>query len=348
MKNVDTKIQTMYGSEKDNTNKVISQLIKERSDFQAEIDTSLKLIKQENEELKEKEAKAKAFYAKFKQLFQKRSKINDEINKNDEIMSKHQQVSRDVEIKLNNISLNNAKLVAELTALQEEFKQYVNVTLITNKSEDQLKYEINKFEKMRENIGSVNMKSLEIYDSVEKEYNILNEKKEKLASEREDVLGMMGEIEEKKKELFMKTFDILNDHFKKIFGALSHKGQEAYLELENAQSPFEGGVLIKVRLTGTKFMDIKSLSGGEKTMTALAFIFAINEYDPASFYVLDEVDAALDKHNSNKLSELVNKYCDAAQYVVISHNDGVISKADNLYGISMDEHGISKCTSLRI
>jgi chromosome segregation protein len=83
-------------------------------------------------------------------------------------------------------------------------------------------------------------------------------------------------------------------------------------------------------------------------MTALAFIFAIQEYEPASFYILDEVDAALDKSNSEKLAQLVRKYSDKAQYIVISHNDAVISEASKLYGISMDEHGLSNVVSLRI
>ena len=83
-------------------------------------------------------------------------------------------------------------------------------------------------------------------------------------------------------------------------------------------------------------------------MTALAFIFAIQENEPASFYVLDEVDAALDKRNSEKLAKLVRKYSDRAQYIMISHNDGIISEADNLYGIAMDEHGVSNVVSLKI
>ena len=106
--------------------------------------------------------------------------------------------------------------------------------------------------------------------------------------------------------------------------------------------------MIKVRLSGQKFLDIRSLSGGEKTMTALAFIFAIQEHEPASFYVLDEVDAALDKHNSEKLSKLIRSYSQKAQYILISHNDAMISEADNLYGVTMDESGISKVVSLRV
>jgi len=121
-----------------------------------------------------------------------------------------------------------------------------------------------------------------------------------------------------------------------------------FLQIENEENPFEGGVMIKVRLSGNKFMDIHSLSGGEKTLTALAFIFAIQEHQPASFYLFDEVDAALDKRNSAKLSEYIRKYSDKAQYIVISHNDAVITDADQIYGVSMQQDGISKVVSLKI
>jgi chromosome segregation protein len=103
-----------------------------------------------------------------------------------------------------------------------------------------------------------------------------------------------------------------------------------------------------VKIATNKFLDIKSLSGGEKTMTALAFIFSIQEHDPASFYVLDEVDAALDKRNADKLAKLVKKYSDRAQYIMISHNDQVIAEAETLYGVSMNEHGISKVVGLKV
>ena len=118
--------------------------------------------------------------------------------------------------------------------------------------------------------------------------------------------------------------------------------------LENPEDPFAGGMMVKVRLTGEKYMDMRSLSGGEKSMTALGVIFAIQEYQPASFYIFDEVDAALDKRNSQKLAELVKRYCSRAQYIIISHNDGVIGEADSLYGVSMDEHGVSNVVSLKV
>jgi len=191
------------------------------------------------------------------------------------------------------------------------------------------------------------MRALEIYEEVEKQYNELVEKKDMLGKEKEDVLKMMNEIEGKKKDLFMKVFDVVNETFKKFFSMLTTKG-EANLIIENEENPFEAGVRINVKITGSKFLDIRSLSGGEKTLTALAFIFSIQEHEPASFYVLDEVDAALDKHNSEKFAKLIRQYSENAQYLIMSHNDSVISEADSLYGISMNEHGISQVVSLKV
>jgi chromosome segregation protein len=221
------------------------------------------------------------------------------------------------------------------------------VPIFKDKPEEEIKKEIWQFEKMVADIGAVNMRALEIYDAVEKEFQEIIKKKETLLSEREKILLMMNEIEAKKRDLFMVTFDVVNKNFQQIFAALSSKG-ETFLELEEPNNIFDAGMNIKVKLTGTKFMDLRSLSGGEKTMTALAFLFSVQEHNPAPFYIMDEVDAALDKRNSERLAELIKKYSDRAQYLIISHNDGVISSADTLYGVSMDQHGISKVVSLRI
>jgi chromosome segregation protein len=248
---------------------------------------------------------------------------------------------------MNTLSIEEARVKAELAGVTAEFEQYHGVEIDEKKPDEVLKKEIKDAEKLRENIGSVNMRALEIYESVETEYNTLVGKKEVLVGEKDTIVEFMNEIEGKKKEMFLQTMAVIKENFQEIFSSLSTKG-EADLELENPEDPFEGGLNIKVRLTGNKFLDIRSLSGGEKTMTALAFIFAIQEHAPASFYVLDEVDAALDKSNSDKLAKLVHKYSEKAQYVVISHNDNVISEAEVLYGVSMGDHGLSKVVGLKI
>jgi chromosome segregation protein len=343
----DMQISNILTPEKENINKILNQHDKEESNFKKEIETLKEKIKTQSKELKEKEEKQKEFYSKYKELFKKKDSLNSDVQKEENNIISFEEKIRKIEQRINTISIENASLKAELAGMEEDFKRYEKVELIKNKSEEQLKKDIWQFERMVESVGSVNMKALEIYDLVEKEYNSLIDKKKKLLSEKEDVLVMMNEIETKKKAMFMETFEKLNTEFKKMFSQLTTKG-DAFLSLENPEDPFEGGLIIKVRITGKKFLDIRSLSGGEKTMTALAFIFAIQEFQPASFYFLDEVDAALDKRNSEKLSNLIKIYCDRAQYIVISHNDGVIGSADTLYGVSMNEHGISKVVSLKI
>jgi chromosome segregation protein len=119
------------------------------------------------------------------------------------------------------------------------------------------------------------------------------------------------------------------------------------LDIENKKEPFEGGVNIIVKTGHGKYFDAASLSGGEQTIVALSLIFAIQELKPYYFYVFDEVDAALDKRNSERLAGLLKRYMQKGQYLVITHNDEMISSGTNLYGVSMHD-GISKVISLKL
>jgi len=344
---IEIQVNTMLIPEKENMNKILKQHDKETEAFKIEITAINENLTIKDKELAEKEKKETQFYAQFKDLFNRRAKLGDDASKKEAKMYSLNDDARKAEHKINSINLELARINAELGGLSKEFEQYEGVEVDREKSDMQLTREINQFENMVDNMGAVNLRSLEIFDTAEKEYKELMGKKDSLEKEKDDVMMLMEEIEGKKKVLFVKTLEALQSEFQRIFSQLLSKG-DASLVLENDENPFEGGLLINVRLTGKKFLDIRSLSGGEKTMTALAFLFAVQEYEPASFYVLDEVDAALDKKNSEKLAELIKTYCDNAQYIMISHNDGILAEANTLYGISMNEHGISDCVSLKI
>jgi chromosome segregation protein len=144
----------------------------------------------------------------------------------------------------------------------------------------------------------------------------------------------------------MKTLEAINILFTRNFTQLSKKG-EVFLDLENKEDPFAAGLNILVRVGKGKYFDITSLSGGEKTLVALSLIFAIQEHKPYCFYIFDEIDAALDKHNSELLAALIKRYMLSGQYIVITHNDALITAATTLYGVSMQE-GLSKVISLKI
>ncbi|MFW6450546.1 MAG: AAA family ATPase, partial [Nanoarchaeota archaeon] len=298
-------------------------------------------------DLKEKEKKQKEFYGMYKELFTRKDKLNEKIQSDENNIIKLEEQVRSIDQTINNHSIARAGLESELESLHEEYKKFKDVELYKSKSEEELKRDVSNLERQIENAGNVNMRALEVYDQINDEYQGLLQKREKLREEREEIIGMINEIESKKKDIFMNTFDKIDQSFRSMFQHLSSKG-DSFLELEDPDNPFEGGMRIKVRITGKKFLDIRSLSGGEKTMTALAFIFSILEFEPASFYVFDEVDASLDKKNSELLADLIKKYSSKAQYIIISHKDGVISEAENLYGVSMNEDGISKVVSLRV
>ena len=329
--------------------KNIKELIENNESEKIDLENKLSEIKSKindiKEELKIKEEAEKVFMAKFKKYFTKRKTLMSQIEKEESKIIKKEEELREIEHKNTSYSLDLARINAEMNALTEEFKQYGGVPLV--KPSPELKKNLWSAEQKLSRIGNVNLKALEVFEIIEEEFNKLLAKKKILIEEREKVFTMINEIDSKKQELFLKVFHVINENFIKIFQILSTKGN-ASMALENPKSPFDGGLNIKVRLKGSKYMDIRSLSGGEKTLTALAFLFAVQEHNPASFYIMDEVDAALDKRNAEKLASLIRSYSGKAQYVVISHNDGVISSADNLYGVSMDQHGITKVVSLKV
>ena len=336
----------LLAPEKEKIAEIMKQHGKEEVAFNEEIKLLTNTIKDEEAALKDKEKASTEFYSKYRALFAQREKLNGEINRSENEIENCREKTRAQERELNLCSLKNAEIKAKLAGLQEEFSLVKEAPILKNKTAAELKPEMSKYEVMMAQMSAVNLKALEVYEQVETEFNKLLEKKDSLYKEKTDVLTLMNEIETKKKEHFMKTFEQANKNFTRIFSTLFSKGN-AYLQLDNKEKPFEEGLSIKVKLTGNRYMDIKSLSGGEKTITALSFIFAIQEYQPASFYILDEIDAALDKHNAERLSKLIREYSNKAQYVVISHNDALISEADTLFGISMKD-GVSKVTSLNI
>ncbi len=346
LKNLTTQMDQLFTPEKRKIQDILKQHQKEEEQFSVEIKKLSENITQKEKELETKEQESKEFYSKYKALFNKREGLSSEMNKAENETENLREKMRENERGINLVSLKNAEVKARLAGLNEEFNRYKKVELFKNKSVEELQQEINKFEVMLGQMSAVNMKALEVYEQVETEFNKLMDKKGSLEGEKTDVLTLMNEIESKKKEHFMKTFNNANENFQKIFTNLFKKGK-AFLHLENPDKPFDDGLTIKVKISGKRYLDIKSLSGGEKTLTALSFIFAIQEYQPASFYILDEIDAALDKHNSELLSKMIRSYADGAQYIMISHNDSVISEADTLFGVSMKD-GVSKVTSLKI
>jgi len=323
----------------------LKQLLREEEDLSEELGIVKKELEENEELLEDKKQQEENLNRKFQKLLSERDDFQTKIRQTEFAISTKQNNIRNIEQEINNFKIEKARFDAIVENLEIEMLSFPGIGLI-KASKEVLLQKLSRTQEILSKIGSVNLRSLEVYDSIKKEYDTINEKVEIITKEKNGILKIIHEIDVKKKKAFLKTLDSLNEIFSGNFAQLSTKGKVS-LELENRKDPFDGGVSIIVKTGHGKYFDVKSLSGGEQTLVALSLIFAIQEFKPYPFYILDEIDAALDKRNSQRLAELLKKYMQKGQYIVITHNDEVISNATNLFGISMHD-GISKIISLKI
>ena len=323
----------------------LKQLLREQEDLHEERSSLQKIINEKEKILEKKNKQEEELSKKFQQLIFKKEEFQKDIRNKEYELSNKQNIIYNIEQEINNFKIDKARVNAIIENLEAELLEFNSIQIVKSKRET-LVEKLARTQDLLFKIGTINMRSLEVYDSVKREYDIISDKVEVISKEKEGVLKIIHQIDIKKKKAFLKILDELNEKFLRNFAQLSTKGQVS-LDLENRKDPFEGGVNIIVKIGHGKYFDVKSLSGGEQTLVALSLIFAIQELNPYCFYILDEIDAALDKRNSERLAELLQRYMKKGQYIVITHNDEVISNATNLYGISMHD-GISKIISLKI
>jgi chromosome segregation protein len=178
-----------------------------------------------------------------------------------------------------------------------------------------------------------------MYDELEKQYHDIKEKNEKLYIEKEKIYDLIETIEEKKKAIFFDSFYKVKEHFEQIISEL-YPSTDGNLTLENESDPFNSGLIIEVKPGGREGLNIDSLSGGEKTLTALAFLMATQSVTPSPFYILDEVDAALDQENVLRLVQFL-KNRKQSQFIMISHNPETVKHMDSVIGVHMQD-GLSQ------
>ncbi len=325
----------------------LKQFLREEEDYKEEIENVKKLIREKEDLLEKKKRQEEALSKKFREFIQTRDACQMQIRKIEQDLANQNNFLRNKEQEINNLKIEIARVNAEIENYETEFLQFKDSEIISV-SREALVERLAKTQEILSGIGSVNLRSLEVYDSIKKEYDSIKEKAGIIEKEKEGILKIIHEIDIKKKKTFLKTLVELNEIFSKNFSQVNSKGQ-VYLELENKQNPFEdeSGVRIILKTGHGKYFDVKSLSGGEQTLVALSLIFAIQELNPYCFYILDEIDAALDKRNSERLAGLLKKYMQKGQYIIITHNDEVILSANNLYGVSMHD-GVSKIISMRV
>lgn len=318
-------------------------------------------IDKKEEALEDREKKDEELAKRFEKMYNERDEAQKGFQEANVRLTEMQSEVRQIEDQTNYLKIGKSKIEGEKQVLEMDMSEYVGVEILQG-STQVLEEKLRKSQATLETIGSINMRALEVYDEIKGEYDVVREKAETIGKEKNDILKIIGEIDKKKRRTFMKTFRAINELFSKNFAKLSAKGV-AYLEVNYPVKKKENGkevsddltekdvseanVDIIVKMAKGKYFDVHSLSGGEQTLVALSLLFAIQEFRPYHFYILDEIDAALDKRNSERLADLLEQYTKAGQYIIVTHNDAIIMDSDILYGVSMHD-GVSKVLSLKL
>lgn len=230
----------------------------------------------------------------------------------------------------------------ELEDSGEDINKLEPVTI----SIEEITSKIKRLENRMAELGDVNMRALAAYEEVLARQNELKEQIETLSKERKEILDRMQGYEQLKKETFMKTFNHINENFKEVFHQLSEG--EGELKLECPDDPLSGGLTIEAQPRDKKLQRLESMSGGEKSLTALAFVFAIQRYMPSPFYAFDEVDASLDTMNVERIAQMVQNQSKDTQFIVVSHRKPMIESANRTLGVTQKEKGITKVTGIKL
>lgn len=218
-----------------------------------------------------------------------------------------------------------------------------------NKELDQaaLGNEINELKRKLDSYGSVNLVAIEEYDELKQRYDFLIQQQTDLLTAKESLHQAILKINRTTKQMFIETFEKVKVEFKNYFRLLFNGG-DAQLFLVDENDPLESGIEIICRPPGKKLQNVLLLSGGEKSMSAIALIFAIFKIKPSPFCILDEIDAALDEANVDRFSRVLQEFSKTSQFIVITHNKKTIVNASIMYGITMQQSGVSKIVSVKL
>jgi len=198
-----------------------------------------------------------------------------------------------------------------------------------------------------DNMGPVNLDAVHEYDELEERYKFLETQNNDLTNSRRELLDVIAQINSTTKKLFSETFAQVRIHFREMFEELFGGGR-ADLSLLDENDPLNCGIEISAKPPGKQLQSVSLLSGGERSMVAVALLFAIYMVRPSPFCILDEVDAAMDEGNINRFVRVLDRFIEQSQFIIITHNKRTIAKADVLYGVTMEERGVSKLVGMKL
>jgi chromosome segregation protein len=253
---------------------------------------------------------------------------------------------RDLDVKLTEVSYKKTNLKERIAQSYKIDIDQTHVELENSIDWEALKTQVAEIKDKLDKMGPVNLVAIDEHKELEERYSFLVHQQEDLVNAKDSLMKAIQKINKTTKELFLETFQKIQVEFKSFFRLLFGGGQ-AELILMDEQDVLESGIEIIVRPPGKKLQNLMLLSGGEKAMTATALLFAIFKVKPSPFCVLDEIDAPLDESNVVRFSQVLKDFMKISQFIIITHNKRTIELADVMYGITMQERGVSKIVSVK-
>ena len=195
-------------------------------------------------------------------------------------------------------------------------------------------------------LGHVNVNAIEEYRETKERYEFLTGQRDDILSAEEKLMVMVNELTELMKKQFAEQFKVISENFNVVFKEM-FGGGKAYLKLSDETNVLDSGIEIIAQPPGKNLQNMMLLSGGERALTAIAILFSILKMKPSPFCVLDEIEAALDDANVNRFAQYLKRFSDDTQFIVITHRKGTMESADTMYGVTMQEKGVSKIISVK-
>lgn len=316
-----------------------SQIKQRSTDFEQKLEETEISLKERMLLLREKEDSVQECKASLE-------KIDEKLAKHRERLKQQEQEQHQVAIQLAQIESSRQSLVNELQDRYQitiEEAKALNITL--EKSIEQSEKQIRTIRQEMDAAGDINMTSIEEFDKYKIRYEFLNDQMDDLNVSKQELIQIITQLDDESRKIFKETFEIIRNNFQKNFKILFNGG-EADLQFTETKDVLEAGIEIIAKPPGKQMRSINLLSGGEKCLTALALLFAIFEVKPAPFCILDEIDAPLDDTNVERFLNVVKQFIDKCQFIIITHNKITMSIADILFGVSMQERGVSKLLSI--
>ena len=338
---------TQSVSELEERDKDINSEIVSLGDLRKSLD--IKIVKEENDLntiigqiTKEKsvfDLKEQSVSDTFNSMENLQSKINEEKLLKENLLE--QQKNNELRIVELDQKIGNIK-----ERMMEKYNSKVPKDLIVDKDIDELEDDIAKIQTSIENIGPLNMAAQEEFEEEQSRLENLLEQRIDILKSEENLKETIAKIDVVAREKFESTFEEINHNFSKLF-AMFFDGGTASLSLSAEEDPLEARIIIHAQPPGKKNQNLRMLSAGEKSLTAIALLFAIYQYKPSPYCVLDEVDAPLDDVNIQKFKRVLNEFAQDTQFIVVTHNKLTMEVADYLYGVTMENKGVSKLVSVK-